>query len=289
VKQKLKIISKLIATAWIIFFFTGCADRFLIKKSDFLEINQKLALLEEQLEKQINSQSDGINLLTNNQKNNKTLINRAIEENNLNFKLIENQLAQNHDSTSKKLITIDKSIKDTNLKLKEIAKNPETKDKDEKPSLKISPTHKLLIGKVEKVRLSPPNKVFHARIDTGATTSSLDAQDIETFERDGSSWVRFKIKDPTGYILYDLEKPVVRKAKIKQASTDEASKRPVVELQFQIGNIKRIEEFTLEDRSHLDFQILIGRNILRDLMIVDVAQEFIIPLPEEKESRKQIP
>jgi hypothetical protein len=56
----------------------------------------------------------------------------------------------------------------------------------------------------------------------------------------------------------------------------------VIELQFQIGKIKRIEEFTLEDRAHLDYQVLIGRNILQDLMIVDVASKFIAPLQEEK-------
>jgi hypothetical protein len=60
----------------------------------------------------------------------------------------------------------------------------------------------------------------------------------------------------------------------------------VVELQFQIGRIKRLEEFTLEDRSHMDYQVLIGRNILRDLMVVDVAREFLAPLPKDTDSEK---
>jgi hypothetical protein len=72
--------------------------------------------------------------------------------------------------------------------------------------------------------------------------------------------------------------------KIIQASTSEADRRPVIELQLQIGRLKIIEEFTLEDRAHLDFQVLIGRNVLQDLMLVDVAEKFINPLPEENKN-----
>ena len=53
------------------------------------------------------------------------------------------------------------------------------------------PGAKIIIGAVEKVRLLPPNVVLKARIDTGAKTTSIDAQNIIPFERDGKEWVRF--------------------------------------------------------------------------------------------------
>ncbi len=138
---------------------------------------------------------------------------------------------------------------------------------------------KLLVGEIEKVRLSPPGHVFNARIDTGATTSSVDARDIETFERDGSTWVRFKIASPGNAALDEIEKPVVRHVRIVQSISSEIDRRPVVKLQFQLGRINLVEEFTLVDREHLNHQVLVGRNILKDLIIVDVAEKFIAPLP----------
>jgi hypothetical protein len=140
-------------------------------------------------------------------------------------------------------------------------------------------TDKLLVGEIEKVRLSPPGHIFNARIDTGATTSSLDARDIETFERDGSTWVRFKIAPPGKAGLDEIEKPVVRHVRILQSISNETDRRPVVKLQFQLGRINLVEEFTLVDREHLNHQVLIGRNILKDLIVVDVAEKFIVPLP----------
>jgi hypothetical protein len=141
-------------------------------------------------------------------------------------------------------------------------------------------TDKLLIGEIEKVRLTPPGHAFNARVDTGATTSSLDARDIETFERDGNAWVRFKIAGPDDDALAEVEKEVVRRVIILQAGRTERERRPVVRLQIQLGRIKMESDFTLVDRQHLDYQVLIGRNILRDLMVVDVSQKFIVPLPE---------
>ena len=141
-------------------------------------------------------------------------------------------------------------------------------------------TEKLLVGEAERVRLTPPGRVFHARIDTGATISSLDARHIETFEREGEDWVRFKVPDPETGSLCEVEQQVARHTRIIQPGMEERDRRPVVRLQIQLGRMKVIEEFTLVDRGDLPYQVLIGRNILTDLFIVDVAHRFIVPLPE---------
>ena len=49
---------------------------------------------------------------------------------------------------------------------------------------------------MEHVYISPPGILLTARIDTGATTSSIDARNIEPFERDGKRWVRFEVINP---------------------------------------------------------------------------------------------
>lgn len=142
------------------------------------------------------------------------------------------------------------------------------------------------IGSVEGVRLLPPDHLFEARVDTGANTSSLDARDIEIFERDGDDYVRFRI---AGEHFADdeskeLERPVARFVEIVQASSQENERRPVVELKYRIGPIERVAEFTLSNRERLTFPALIGRNVLRDLFTVDVSEKFAL---SEREELKQ--
>ncbi len=167
------------------------------------------------------------------------------------------------------------------LELSKIAPEP---DSDAEPITPLAPElsrmDKLVVGQIEKVMLTPTNRLFHARMDTGAKTSSLDARDIETFERDGSTWVRFAVVDPESGDSHVLEEPVVRHVRIYQSSNAEGDRRPVVKLKFRLGRIQRVDEFTLVDREHLDYQVLIGRNILKDLIVVDVSDEFIVDPPE---------
>jgi len=55
---------------------------------------------------------------------------------------------------------------------------------------------KMVVGALEEIWLSDLEIALTARIDTGAQTSSLDARNIELFERDGKRWVRFEIVNP---------------------------------------------------------------------------------------------
>ncbi|HTN34872.1 MAG TPA: ATP-dependent zinc protease [Marinobacter sp.] len=139
---------------------------------------------------------------------------------------------------------------------------------------------KVVVGEVEKIYLAAPNQIYTARIDSGAETSSLSARNITRFERDGSNWVRFDVPVTGTKELITLEKEISRKVKVIQASADEAERRVVVELQFAIGNHQQVAEFTLTDRTNLTYQVLIGRNILRDVMLIDVGKEFATKLPK---------
>ncbi|KGK43145.1 hypothetical protein LH51_02330 [Nitrincola sp. A-D6] len=149
---------------------------------------------------------------------------------------------------------------------------------DNNGSLMLGGLEKQLIGEAERVHISPLDLVFNARIDTGATTSSLDARNIQRFERDGRRWVRFDTRDPETGEDISFERPVVRRVRISQSISDDYERRPVVELHFTLGSISHTAEFTLSDRDHLDFPLLIGRNVLRDQMVVDVSKQYIAPI-----------
>ena len=144
---------------------------------------------------------------------------------------------------------------------------PETVQKDSK----------IIVGQREQVWLQDLQLALPARIDTGAETASLDARNIELFERNGKNWVRFEIVHPETGKPLPLERRLKRTAVIVQANSTEAERRPVIKLGITIGEISQSAEFNLSNRSHLDYQMLVGRNILKDVMIVDVSKDNLAP------------
>jgi len=145
-------------------------------------------------------------------------------------------------------------------------------------------SNKLVVGQLEQVWLPDPALALTARIDTGAETSSLDARNIELFERDGKRWVRFEIINPVTGAPESLERRLKRTVGISQAGSSATKRRPVVKMSIVIGRSNQTAEFTLSDRSHLGYQALIGRNILKDVMIVDVSKKNIAPYVLPKKS-----
>lgn len=139
---------------------------------------------------------------------------------------------------------------------------------------------KVVVGEKEYFLLMDPGLVYEARVDSGAETSSLDARNITRFERDGQNWVRFDIPHPSGKGMVTLEREVSRRVRIISASAESAERRVVVDLQFMIGDHQQEAEFTLTNRENLSHRVLIGRNVLRDVMLIDVGREFTTNLPE---------
>ncbi|WP_394250299.1 ATP-dependent zinc protease [Vibrio profundi] len=133
---------------------------------------------------------------------------------------------------------------------------------------------KLILGEEEWVFIPGLKETFKARVDTGATTSSISAVDIVPFERDGKDWVKFKIEHD-GINSKELSLPVERWVNIKQSSADGSQKRAVVQAWIQLGDLKEKTEFTLADRTHLSFPLLLGRSFFRDIAVVDVGQKYV--------------
>ena len=125
-----------------------------------------------------------------------------------------------------------------------------------------------IIGETEVVYLPDFTVPFEARIDTGATTSSMDARDIRSFERDGRKWVSFRVIARNGGESRQYECPVVRTVRIKQHGGDSVE-RFCVMLTFRMGHLTLEREFTLADRSRFEYPVLVGRNILNGLAAVD--------------------
>jgi len=102
---------------------------------------------------------------------------------------------------------------------------------------------RLVIGLSEKVTLISPTKKkkkVMARIDTGATKSSVDA--------------RLAAELALG--------PVIKTKLVKSASGSKL--RPVITANIKLAGKTLKSEFTIADRSHMKYRVLVGQNILKE-------------------------
>ncbi len=101
---------------------------------------------------------------------------------------------------------------------------------------------KTILGLTAKVTLRGPSgkeEKTLARIDTGATKSSLDSSLAEKID-----------------IIASAKTKVVR-------SASGVKRRPLVVVKIRLGPHFMQEEFTLAERSHMTYPVLIGQNILK--------------------------
>ncbi len=110
---------------------------------------------------------------------------------------------------------------------------------------------KTIIGLTEKVRLFSDNsksKTLMAKVDTGASRSSLDTR-----------------------LASELHLgPIIKSKIIKSAHGNRL--RPIIEAELEIAGKKIKAEFTLADRSHMKYIMLIGVNILKHNFLVDPSK-----------------
>jgi len=226
-------------TAFTLFITTGCVN--VQNEAQQMQItNLQNELLKEQ-ETHQQTQSE----LTNTQKTLQTSQNKAVELTNLlaNAQQEKTQLEKTRQDKVKKVIKLD---------------------------------DKTILGQTEWVYVSTAKSNYKGRIDTGAATSSLNAVNLERFERDGKKWVRFNLSHEKGLDPQIIEAKIERFVKILQSSKPGVTtERPVIKLHLRIGDIAHLTEFTLTDRTHMEYPVLIGRSFMRDVVLVDVSKEYI--------------
>ena len=131
-------------------------------------------------------------------------------------------------------------------------------------------------GWMERIVIDGMAKSVVAKLDTGAFTSSIHAEEKELFERDGKKWVRFIVTEPRkkDSPRVRLEAPLVRIARIKNPGA-ESEVREVVRLAFKVGERKLRGEFTLNDRENMLSAVLIGRTTIKELGWIDPSRTFL--------------
>lgn len=143
-------------------------------------------------------------------------------------------------------------------------------------SVQTKPNQKVVMGWLESIFVKPWNRRFTAKLDTGAKTSSLHADKIEHFSKNGEDWVRFTLEDIEDRkqppIL--VEKALVRTAIIKSHGAG-ASKRDVVMMTICKNGKDYEAEFNLADRGNFNYPVLLGRSFLQGVALVDAEETFL--------------
>ncbi len=106
---------------------------------------------------------------------------------------------------------------------------------------------KTIIGLSEKIKIIGKKKTkrLMARIDTGATKGSVD---ISLVKELGLG-------------------PVIGKKKVKSAHGIRF--RPMIKIEFTMARKQMKEEFTIADRAHMRYRMLVGINVLKKGFLID--------------------
>ncbi|SIS12293.1 Uncharacterized conserved protein [Aquipseudomonas alcaligenes] len=140
-----------------------------------------------------------------------------------------------------------------------------------------------VIGLREWINLPELGMVgLRAKIDTGASTSTLHASDIVPFERDGVRWVRFTAH--LGTLVQrrhaNCEAPLVTVKTIK-SSNGQAQTRYVIRTQLALGDRLWPVDFTLACRKTMRYRVLLGAKALIDgQLVVNPALSYVQDKPQ---------
>ena len=116
-----------------------------------------------------------------------------------------------------------------------------------------------------------------AKIDTGAKTAVLHADQIKIVRKGDKRYVRFVIYP--GQRTRELATParaLLVEKRVIRSSSGHSTKRPVIRTHIRIGAQSWPIEVTLVDRDVMGFRMLLGRQAISKRFIVDPAHSFLI-------------
>ena len=119
---------------------------------------------------------------------------------------------------------------------------------------------------------------MHAKVDTGAHTSSLHATRVKQFDRDGEQWVRFRSPRSVGHDPQDCEARLIGKRQVT-SSNGQKQDRYVIETSMRLGPLEWRAQISLANRATMAFPVLVGRRALRRGFLVNSGKRWSIRKP----------
>lgn len=122
--------------------------------------------------------------------------------------------------------------------------------------------------------------VLKAKLDTGARSSSLHVDTLESFARDGDTWLRFSMT--VGRRQSPRTVQCEAKALDRRVVTDtggHGTERWFVRTDVLLAGEHYPIEISLTDRRHMLFPMLLGRSALLGRFAVDPSLSYTQPRP----------
>ncbi|MBD0269240.1 MAG: ATP-dependent zinc protease [Cyanobacteria bacterium Co-bin8] len=115
-----------------------------------------------------------------------------------------------------------------------------------------------------------------AKIDTGARSSAIHAFDVETFQAQGQSMVRFKVHPLQRDSVYVVtaEVPLLDERVVRD-SGGHSQLRAVIETPVDLNGQLWPIELTLTNRDVMGFRMLLGRQAIRHRFLVDSGRSYL--------------
>jgi hypothetical protein len=131
-----------------------------------------------------------------------------------------------------------------------------------------------IVGWREYVRLPALGiGTFVAKIDSGARSAALHAENIEISGHGQRKTVKFVVANNGR--LHHCQLPLIGERRIKNSS-GLSELRPVVETEIQLGDHYILTEITLTNRVDMGVPMLLGRATVRDHFLVHPGRSFLI-------------
>jgi len=118
---------------------------------------------------------------------------------------------------------------------------------------------------------------FVAKIDTGAKSAALHAENIEISGSGQRKTVRFVVSINGRH--HTCEAPLIGERRVKNSS-GVSELRAVVETEIQLGKRHITAEVTLTNRTDMGVPMLLGRATVRDHFLVHPGRSFLISAPK---------
>ena len=130
---------------------------------------------------------------------------------------------------------------------------------------------------------------LRTKVDTGARTSSLHAEDITLFRRGRRTWVRFRIpRGRRGRRAVLAEAPLAGHRTVRDSGGRE-TRRPVIRTLLVLGGRAFEAEVTLADRGPMGYRMLLGRSAVRRRFVVDPIRSYLQGRPHRVDAGGGLP